>query len=109
MPSAELASGPTTSRLGANGSTPCKLNRPCVGLRPTTPQHAAGIRMEPPVSVPSAKSAAPTATATAEPLDEPPGANRGSSGLHAVPDHPLTPEVPRPSSCSAVLPTIAAP
>ena len=36
------------------------------------PQQAAGNRMEPPVSVPSAPRASPAATATAEPLEEPP-------------------------------------
>src|SRR5258708_37909996 len=42
-------------------------------------------------------------------LDDPPGTRRGLNGLQGVPDHALTPEVPRPSSCSAVLRTIAAP
>ncbi len=36
------------------------------------PQYAAGIRIEPPVSVPSAKSQTPAATSAAEPLLEPP-------------------------------------
>ena len=34
---------------------------------PTMPQRAAGWRMEPPVSLPSAQSASPAATAAAEP------------------------------------------
>jgi hypothetical protein len=42
-------------------------------LRPNTPQQAAGVRIDPPVSVPSAKSHSPAATAAAEPLDDPPG------------------------------------
>ena len=40
---------------------------------PTMPQSAAGWRMEPPVSLPSAHSASPAATAAAEPPLEPPG------------------------------------
>jgi len=41
--------------------------------KPTTPQSAAGIRTEPPVSLPIAISHMPSATATAAPEDEPPG------------------------------------
>ena len=36
-------------------------------MRPLTPQNAAGMRTEPPVSVPSASAAAPVASATPEP------------------------------------------
>lgn len=54
---------------------------PCVGRRPATPHSAAGIRIEPPVSVPSATGAAPMATATAEPPLDPPASRAGSQGL----------------------------
>ncbi len=37
------------------------------------PQQVAGLRTEPPVSVPSAAGASPAASAAPEPLDEPPG------------------------------------
>ena len=40
---------------------------------PTTPQRAAGMRMEPPPSTDSAAGTMPEATATAEPDEEPPG------------------------------------
>src|SRR5881392_789016 len=40
---------------------------------PTTPQKAAGWRIEPPVSEPSANKTSPAATAAADPPDEPPG------------------------------------
>ena len=43
------------------------------------------MRTEPPVSLPSAKSQAPDATAEAEPLDEPPGSRPGARGLTGVP------------------------
>src|SRR5690242_13770411 len=65
--------GPTVSNDGASGYTPFTETRPCVVFRPTTPQQAAGTRTEPPVSVPSATSASPVATATADPLDDPAG------------------------------------
>jgi hypothetical protein len=42
-------------------------------LHPTTPQSAAGWRIEPPVSEPSASGTKPAATAAAEPPEEPPG------------------------------------
>jgi hypothetical protein len=65
--------------------------------------------MDPPVSVPSATSASPVATATADPLEEPPGSRRGSTGFTGVPAHEFTPLADQHSSVSAVLPTILAP
>ena len=62
------------------------------------PQQAAGIRTEPPVSLPNATSASPIATATAEPLDDPPGTRPGSRGLTGVPNQGLTPVTPSASS-----------
>src|SRR3989304_6305681 len=47
--------------------------RPWVGLRPTTPQYAAGRRVGPTVWDPSASGIIPAATAAADPLDDPPG------------------------------------
>ena len=73
------------------------------------PQQAAGIRIEPPVSDPSATSASPATTATAEPLEDPPGIRAGSSGLTGVPNHRLVPSGSIASSCRFVLPTIRAP
>ena len=49
------------------------------------PQTAAGTRTEPPVSEPRAKSAAPPATAEAEPLEEPQGMRPGALLLTGVP------------------------
>ena len=49
------------------------LTRPKVGLSPTRPQKEAGMRTEPPVSLPRASGAIPAATATPEPELEPPG------------------------------------
>src|SRR6516164_3844641 len=83
--------------------------RPNVVFSPTTPQHAAGIRMEPPVSVPNETSASPIATATAEPLEDPPGSRRGSFGFTGVPAQWFTPFGDQPSSVRLVLPTMRAP
>ena len=50
--------------------------RPRLGLRPTSPQQAAGMRIEPPPSLPWASGTIPAATAAAEPPEEPPGRAR---------------------------------
>jgi hypothetical protein len=54
-------------------------------LKPTTPQQAAGILIDPPESVPSAASASPAASAAAEPPLEPPAIRPAASGLGTVP------------------------
>ena len=113
MPSSTAAtsapSGPTVSMEGASGYTPSSGTRPQVVFRPAIPQQAAGIRTEPPVSVPRAASASPRAIATAEPLDDPPGTRRGSVGFSGVPSHGFTPLADQHSSVRLVLPTIRAP
>ena len=48
---------------------------------PTTPQKAAGWRMEPPVSEPRAKAASWAATAAADPPELPPGTRSSARGL----------------------------
>src|SRR6476660_4055382 len=67
QPATSRASGPAWSNDGASGKTPSIGTTPKLGLNPTTPQQAAGILIEPPVSVPSAPSASPSASAAAEP------------------------------------------
>src|SRR6185503_20837920 len=64
---------PSVSRESDTGFTPVRLMLPKLGLRPTTPQNAAGRIIEPPVCVPIASGTMRSATAAAEPLDEPPG------------------------------------
>src|SRR5438128_2900667 len=80
--------------------------RPAVTLSPTIPFHAAGMRTEPPVSVPIATGARPDATATPEPLDEPPGVRWTfrSHGLRGVPMCVLVPQLPIANSTVWVLP-----
>ena len=67
-----VAIGPTVSKLGQSGKTPSIGIRPQLGFRPTRPQHAAGSRIEQPVSVPRPMSQSPAASAAALPPDEPP-------------------------------------
>ena len=67
------ASGPAESRLVERGTTPASGSRRWVGLNPTSPQRAEGMRTDPAVSVPIAATAMPSATDTAAPEDEPPG------------------------------------
>jgi hypothetical protein len=59
---------------------------PTEGLTPTKPFNPAGTRPLPAVSVPSAKVTVPTATATADPDDDPPGMTRESSAFGGVPN-----------------------
>ena len=56
-----------------SGTTPAVGSSPTVGFSPTNPHTADGIRIDPPVSVPSVASAMPAATLTADPPLEPPG------------------------------------
>ena len=55
------------------------------------PHNAAGMRIEPPVSLPIAISHMPSAAATAAPEDEPPGTRARSRGLPGVPKCGLAP------------------
>ena len=55
--------------------------RPRAAFSPTRPQHAAGMRIEPPPSEPVAKVTIPLATATAEPPLEPPHVRSSAHGL----------------------------
>ena len=49
------------------------------------PQKAAGRTSEPAVCEPNASGTMPSATAAADPLDEPPGVASRSSGLRVLP------------------------
>ena len=51
-PATSRAMGPMVSKLGESGQTPSRGIRPHVVLSPAVPQHAEGIRTEPPVSLP---------------------------------------------------------
>src|SRR6516164_2445660 len=72
---------PTVSRASVLIRMPAGGNSPKLGLNPTTPQYAAGRITEPPVWVPIASGTIKSATAAAEPLDEPPGEKSGLCGF----------------------------
>jgi hypothetical protein len=59
--------------------------RPRDGLIPKSPQHEAGMRIEPPPSEPCAIDASPAATAAAAPPLEPPGVCPRFYGLRQIP------------------------
>ena len=59
--------------------------RPRVGLCPKTPQKCAGTRIDPPMSDPIESGPNPTASAAADPPEEPPGERPRSHGLLVVP------------------------
>jgi hypothetical protein len=73
-----FANGPIESSVVDTGVTPSRGMRLCVGLKPTIPQSAAGMRTDPPVSVPMATTAPPSLTDSAASEDEPPGTSRRS-------------------------------
>ena len=73
--------------------------RPQLGRMPVTPQKAAGMRTEPAVSVPSAASTKPAATAAPLPPLEPPQMWSGFHGLSAGPKCGLVVEAPYANSC----------
>src|ERR1044071_4954383 len=73
------------------------------------PQRAAGWRMEPPVSEPSAPIAVPAATAAALPPELPPGTRLVSHGLRVTRNALFSVELPIANSSRLVLPTKTAP
>src|SRR5215470_77680 len=89
--------------------TPQRETRPYVGLTPVTPQNEAGRRIEPPVSVPSDAAHERTATAAAEPPDDPPGTTSPFQGLRVVPSCEFSVDEPIANSSQLSLPTMTAP
>ena len=73
------------------------------------PQSAAGWRIDPPVSEPSASGAIPAATATADPPLDPPGMRSVAHGFRVGPNAEFSVDDPIANSSQFVLPTITAP
>src|SRR6516162_10883621 len=73
------------------------------------PQTAAGWRIEPPVSVPTASGASLAATAADDPPDEPPGTRSRSHGLRLGPNAEFSVDEPMANSSMLVLPRMIAP
>ena len=83
--------------------------RPWLGFRPTSPQHDAGMRIEPPPSLACANGTMPLATAAAEPPLEPPGDRLMSHGLWVAPQAIGSVVGTLPSSGLLVRPAITRP
>src|SRR5664280_3087188 len=83
--------------------------RPRLGLRPTSPQHDAGMRMEPAPSMACAMGTARAATNAAAPPLEPPTPRSVSHGLRVGPLARLSVAKLRPSSGIVVTPRVAMP
>src|ERR1017187_2849529 len=79
------ASAPITDRPSQPGPLGAEETRPREDFIPTSPQHAAGIRIEPPPSEPVAAATRPAATAAADPPEEPPGGRSRRHGLRVTP------------------------
>ena len=100
-PSTEIGVQPMARRSTAT--------MPGEGRKPTTPQNAAGLRSDPPVSEPVQTGSMSVASATAEPPDEPPAFSIGLNGLPVAPHTGLRLLEPAPNSGTLVLPTTTAP
>ena len=85
------------------------LTRARVGLSPNSPQHDAGMRIEPPPSLALAAGTMPAATAAAEPPEEPPGVRAGSQGLRLGPWSAGSVVEHRPFSGELVRPQLISP
>src|SRR4051812_44587433 len=73
--------GPRSS----GGITVACGTRPGVGLIDAIPQQCAGLRSDPPTSLPSPSGDMPEASALASPPDDPPAVTSGSHGLRVSP------------------------
>src|SRR6185312_14074259 len=104
-----LANGPTRSSDEANAINPYRLTRPYVGRTPTTPQKPAGCRIDPPVSVPSAATANPAASAAAKPPLDPPGTRSSARGFFTAPYAEFSLELPMANSSQFSFPSSTAP
>src|SRR5579884_2542759 len=82
---------------------------PKVGFSPNTPENAAGMRIDPPASVPTASGQMPHNTATALPPLDPPGVRAKSHGLRVMPVSGESVTGFQPNSGVVVLPKNTAP
>ena len=103
------AIGPRWSSDVLSGTTPSHEISPIVALSPTVPHAADGMRIDPPVSVPSAPKHMPAASAAAAPPLDPPADRDGSSGLRTGPKADSSLVVPNANSWRLVLPMMIAP
>src|SRR3954464_9750047 len=92
------AIGPWTVILRSIWETGVWATRPILGRIPTMPQKLAGLRSEPPMSVPCASHAVPVASAAAAPPEEPAAERDNSQGLRVAPNTSLKVLAPAPNS-----------
>src|SRR2546423_14581736 len=78
--------GPSTWRESHNHSAGYGGTGPTDGRSPTTPQNEAGMRREPPRSVPSARAIIPVTRPAAPPPVEPPAVRRGGPRVRLRPE-----------------------
>jgi hypothetical protein len=78
-------------------------------LSPTIPLSAAGCRIDPPVSVPSAPNTIRAATAAAEPPELPPGLSSRFQGFRVGKNPEFSVELPIANSSMFVLPRMGVP
>ncbi len=98
----------STLRFDSSRTGPSVI-RPWVGFSPTSPQHDAGMRIEPPPSLAWAIGTSPAATAAADPPLEPPGVRVRSHGLCVGPQASGSVVGSEPSSGLFVRPAVTNP
>ena len=103
------AMGPRTLRLLQPSGTGYAGTRPALVLNPTTLQKLAGLRSEPPMSLPSASGSILAASATAAPPELPPHVRVRSNGFFVSPKTSLKVCEPAPHSGTFVFPIVTPP
>src|SRR3954464_15786605 len=103
------APGPPWSSDDAHAISPYRDTVPYVGFTPTVAVNAAGCRMDPPVSDPTASGAWNAARAAALPPPEPPGTRSTFHGLRVGPYAEFSVDDPIANSSMFVLPRIGMP
>ena len=92
------AIGPWTPSVRSILAAGVRATRPMLGRSPTTPQKLAGLRSEPPMSLPCATQAVPDASAAAAPPEEPAAERAKFHGLSVAPNTSLNVLPPAPNS-----------
>ena len=103
------AMGPETAIVDQESPAAAWATRPGATRNPTMPQNAAGLRKEPPLSLPSAIGTMPHARLTAAPPLLPPQVFVRSCGFLVAPNTALKVCDPAPNSGALVLPRQMAP
>src|SRR5712691_5635918 len=115
MTSRSAAPSATERLRGADVESPSNAvngawdTRPRDGLSPKRPQHDAGIRIDPPPSLPCATGTRPAASAAAAPPLDPPGVSSGFHGFRVAPLSSDSVKAVVPNSGVLVFPRITNP